>query len=80
MFRFLNSLLASDSNAGRTAGHAPKARLGVETVEDRCTPGGGIWTDDPAPIAVNPIQVGQTTVALGETVALNPQPLPPMEW
>ena len=78
MFRFLTSLLATDPTSARTAGHAPKARLGFELVEDRCTPGGGIWTDDPAPVAVNPTQIGQPApVAPGGTVTLNPQPLPP---
>lgn len=45
MFRFLDSLFASDPSSGRTEGHTPKTRLGLETMEDRLTPGGGNASD-----------------------------------
>ena len=76
MFRFLSHLFASDSVSGRASGHARKARLGCEAFEDRCTPGGGIWTDDGS-YTISPTTSLSTTVSTYDAVSLNPQPLPP---
>jgi hypothetical protein len=40
VFRFLLNLLESRANPTPTAGYAPRARLALERMADRCMPGG----------------------------------------
>ena len=94
MFRFLTSLWRPTRRPPGPPATPPRPGSGSNSWKTAAPRAAASWTDDPAPISVNPTQIGQPAVVApggtvtlnpqplppGGTVGLNPQPLPPMEW